>query len=500
MNPSPADPRSLPSRPSLEQYKKQAKELLKSWKANDPEAIQRIRQQHPRLAKVSASDIVNARFVLADAQLIIAREHGFESWSKFANHIGVLTRESFPDAVWKAAERALIDGDDSTLERLLRENDKLFREQHPPAYGPEPGRLAPHYSGVDARSIIVSNHHFETWARFAEYKEALKDKDSPIARFEAAVDAIVDGKVTRLRSLLRAVPDLIRARSTRKHNSTLLHYVGANGVEDFRQKTPKNVLKITEILLDAGGDPDAIADMYGGGCTTIALVATSVHPYLAGLQNVLMQVLLDRGARIDQSHAGGNQQSAVISCLANGRGEAAVYLAERGAPLDLEGAAGVGRVDVVRSFINDDGTPQEGVTRKQMESGFIYACGWGRYNVVEYLLQMGVDPGAKNDQEETGLHWAAVGGEIDVVKLLVERGAPVEAKDRRFGNTPLAWAIYGWRETPGIAERRPFEDIAGLLVAAGATVRPEWLVDENVSANRRMLAALAGETAESLHS
>jgi ankyrin repeat protein len=494
MNSDPSDSRSLPSRPSLEQYKKQAKELLKSWKANDPQALQRIRQHHPRAAKLSAG------FVLADAQLVIAREHGFESWPDFAKHLSVLTRETFPDAVWKAAEQALIAGDDSTLERLLRDNELLFREQHPPAYGPEPGRLAPHYSGADARSIIASNHHFDTWARFCEYNESLKDKDSLVARFEAAVDAIVDGNVSRLRRLLRATPDLIRARSTRRHHSTLLHYIGANGVEDFRQKTPKKLLKITEILLDAGADPDAVADMYGGGCTTIGLVATSVHPYLAGLQNALMQILLDRGARIDQSHAGGNQQSAVISCLANGRGEAAVYLAERGAPLDLVGAAGVGRLDVVRSFFDDDGAPKEGVTRKQMESGLIYACGWGRYDVVEYLLRIGVDPGAMNDQQETGLHWAAVGGEVAVVKLLVEKGAPVEARDRRFVNTPLAWAIYGWRETSGTDERRPYEEIAAFLVAAGAAVRPKWLVDESVSGNSRMLAALSGGSAESLHS
>lgn len=44
------------------------------------------------------------------------------------------------------------------------------------------------------------------------------------------------------------------------------------------------------------------------------------------------------------------------SCLANGRPEAAAFLATRGARLDLEGASGVGRLDVVRTFFNDDGT------------------------------------------------------------------------------------------------------------------------------------------------
>jgi len=71
-------------------------------------------------------------------------------------------------------------------------------------------------------------------------------------------------------------------RSTRDHHSTLLHYVSANGVEDFRQKTPPNIVEITNLLLDAGAEVDAESDAYGGGCTTLGLVATSVHPEQAG--------------------------------------------------------------------------------------------------------------------------------------------------------------------------------------------------------------------------
>ena len=72
--------------------------------------------------------------------------------------------------------------------------------------------------------------------------------------FEAAVDAIVGGDVAALARLLHDHPELARARSTRAHRSTLLHYVSANGVEDFRQKTPANILEITKLLLKAGAD------------------------------------------------------------------------------------------------------------------------------------------------------------------------------------------------------------------------------------------------------
>ena len=106
-------------------------------------------------------------------------------------------------------------------------------------------------------------------------------------------------------------------------------------------------MQIAEILLDAGSEIDATADMYNGGCTTLGLVATSIHPRVAGLQQPLIDVLLARGARID-ARSGGNRSRMVNSCLANGRPGSRRVPRRRGAPLDLEGAAGVGRLDLVR--------------------------------------------------------------------------------------------------------------------------------------------------------
>src|SRR6202041_1140428 len=121
---------------------------------------------------------------------------------------------------------------------------------------------------------------------------------------EAAADAIVSGAIATLKGLLREDPQLIRARPTRDHDATLLHYVAANGVENYRQKTPNNIVEITETLLDSGAEVDATADVYGGGCSTLGLAATSVHPERAGVQEGLLQILLDHGADIDLQSAG----------------------------------------------------------------------------------------------------------------------------------------------------------------------------------------------------
>ena len=472
------DAKTLPSQPSLEQYKKQAKDLLKAHHAGRPEAVQRVRERHPRGEKL-------VRVALADAQIVIAREHGFESWPKFAKHVATLARD--PEFLWKSAEQALVRGDAAALDVLLRENQQMFREQRPPSSGT--GGLRPDYSGGNVRSILTHNHCFETWDQFADFLEARKRTDSKVARFEAAADAIVTGDIATLERLLREDPSLIRARSTRKHRATPLHYAGSNGVEYFRQKCPKNIVAVVKILLQAGAEIDALAEVYGRD-TALGLAATSIHPVIAGVQIPLLGALLDAGAAMDAPVGAG---SVVIGCLRNGRPRAAEFLADRGARLDLEGAAGVGRLDLVRSFFNRDGSLKAGATKAQMNDGFMWACEYGRTGVVEFLLDQGVDARLTGRPHgQTGLHWAAYGGYPDIVKLLLERRAPVDIMDESFQGTPLDWALHAWSDPPVEGPRGRYAEMAALFVSAGAKVRPELLMDEKVRADPAMLAALGG--------
>jgi ankyrin repeat protein len=282
---------------------------------------------------------------------------------------------------------------------------------------------------------------------------------------------------------------LIRAHSVRKHRATLLHYVGANGTE--KQRTPSNAPAIAKVLLDAGAEVNAVGKMYGG-TTALGLVATSVHPAQAGVQDTLMEILLRYGAALEGAVAPDYTRGSVVNaCLANGRPNAAEFLGSRGARLYLDGAAGVGRLDVVKNFFSDDGSLRADATKTQMETGFMWACGRGKTSVVEFLLEKGVDVNARR-QGETALHWAAYGGQSDIVTLLLERKALVDIKDESYGATPLGWALHGWGHPPEANGGRYYELVA-LLVAAGATVESQWLVDEKVRSDVRMLAALKGE-------
>ena len=64
----------------LEQVKKQAKELLRSVRLHDSSALLRVSKNHPEFAGQKPGTTPVPAFILADAQLVIARENGFASW------------------------------------------------------------------------------------------------------------------------------------------------------------------------------------------------------------------------------------------------------------------------------------------------------------------------------------------------------------------------------------------------------------------------------------
>ncbi len=439
-----SDALPLPPRPNLEQYKKLAKDFQQACHAGDASALR--------------------------------------DWAvKWAETLARLQgRPDTPEV------RRAVCGDADRIQRRWLEMQKAKER-------------ARRCTLADAQLLVARCHGFASWPKFAKHLEALARAHSPVSQFESAVDAIVGGDLDTLKALLRESPELVRTRSSREHRSTLLHYVSANGVEDFRQKTPKNIVEITKLLLDAGAEVNAESDAYGGRSTTLGLTATSCHPEAAGVQLPLMDLLIERGAIMDGPDTG----SAVNGCLHNGRGEAAEFFANRGARLDLEAAAGVGRLDAVKRSFDDAGGLKPTATPQQLRDGFTWACEFGRPSVIEFLLDHGMEVNAKLKEGETGLHWAAYEGHANTTRLLLGRGAGVDAIDDTHGGTPLGWALYAWGNIrPGERERRAYYETVALLVRAGAKVDSAWFHDdrdrvrayEKMQSDQRMQAILRGET------
>jgi ankyrin repeat protein len=255
------------------------------------------------------------------------------------------------------------------------------------------------------------------------------------ATFEAAADAIVGGDIRSLAEMTRESPQLIRARSNRPHHATLLHYLAANGVEGERQKSPKNAVEIATLLLNSGAEVDALAEMYEGQHTTMAMLVSSVLPAKAGVQDALVERLLDFGAAIEGAGTG---ESPLIGALAFGYLSAAETLAKRGAKTDtLPAVAGLGRfADVARLLPTSDAI--------QRHRALALVAQHGHVEIVRLLLDAGEDPNRYNPPgfhgHSTPLHQAVCYGREGVVRLLVERKARLDIKDNVYQGTPLDWA------------------------------------------------------------
>jgi ankyrin repeat protein len=333
----------------------------------------------------------------------------------------------------KALFKALLAGDERTRWRF-KWNHPRFRDE------PAAAVLTATLSPADAELVLAHEYEFETWADVERFADAVA-RDGPVARFETAVEAVVSGDAGTLRGMLDQSPDLVSARSTRRHHATLLHYIAANGVEGFRQKTPPNAVEIATLLLDAGAEADSLADMYDAKCTTMSMLVSSSHPHAAGLQGTLAETLLDHGAALEGP--GSNWQSALMTALTFGFVDTAEVLAARGAPVGaLPAAAGLGRVaDVARLLPDAD--------EHSRHVALALAAQLGRTEVVRLLLDAGVDPSRYNPDgfhsHATPLHQAVWSTQPDVVCLLVERGARLDMKDKIYEGTPLDWALYGER-------------------------------------------------------
>src|SRR5260370_429782 len=273
MFPNPQDALPLPPRPNLEQYKKLAKELVRATKSTAPDAVRNCSTNWVKgLVERSGLEITT--------QLPVRTDGWIRDVANFA-------------------QAKLSDGT----------------------------RLS------DAQFVIARSHGFPSWPKFVRHIHNATDTASLEAQFEAAADAIITGDISTLFRLLRANPKLVHLRSSHEHGATLLHYVSANGVEGYRQKTPKNIVEIADLLLRVAADVNAGADVYNGNCTALGLAATSVHPQQAGVQQSLMQLLLEHGADLRDSADTG--ATALHWAAGAGNLDLVKLLIHRGAPLEV---------------------------------------------------------------------------------------------------------------------------------------------------------------------
>jgi ankyrin repeat protein len=136
--------RGLPEKPHLDVPKREARALLKEWRAKLPEALERIRRRHPKFRDADDAAVSAGKFLLNDAQLVLAREYGFSNWAELKERINSNT-------VAGLLQEAIHNGDREAVVRLLRANPNLL---HIPLWSGNWGPPMSHAANLGKSEII----------------------------------------------------------------------------------------------------------------------------------------------------------------------------------------------------------------------------------------------------------------------------------------------------------------------------------------------------------
>jgi len=407
--------RSLPSRPNLEQQKKQARELLKTAQAHESAALERLRTYHPRLAGRTDREIAAAALALHDAQLVIAREYGFPTWAALKHTIAARIGERHSRvfvteaAYFEDRARGLVSAQRAAEPDALEQ----IREWHPSFAEASDEEIArAPFDEASARLVYAREHGCPTWDALLADVQAVA-AGTRAEPFKDAFDALRGQRWDRLADIVRRHPDVVRVRGT--NGNTLLNLAGSLGGRAW-EPLPPHASQLLDLFLRSGADVNQANDRGW----------TPLHQAAYANQRELARRLIDAGASPEmEAHGDGGTPLAVA--LFWGHRETADAIADTLiAPRNLRIAAGLGRADLVAACFDAGGALTEAARSGRgfyrPHSGFpLWAPSDDRQEILDEALV-----------------WACKADRVDVLAPLVERGANVNADPYR--GTPLVWA------------------------------------------------------------
>ena len=513
--------RDLPSRPSLEQYKKQAKELLKACKSGDPDAERRVRAY---VRGADGTTGATTKVALTDAQFVVAREHGFASWPRFANHVDTVSRLhsgaalSDPVAAFIEAASAPREGHASgTLEyaeQILARHPDVARSNIFAAAMLGDDAAVRGMLDRNAGAATATGGPFEwdalTYLCFSRYLRLDASRSAAFVRTaRALLDAGASAKTGWFETIDHPNPRPVfesafyGAAGVAQHPD-LTRLLLERGADPNDEETPYHVPEtadntVLRILLESGR-------LNADSLTTMLLRKADWHD-LEGLR-----LLLEHGANPNRMQPWGHSplhqavrrdnSFEMIELLVEHGGDpwqpdtragrsAASIAAHRGRRAVLElfeqrGPSALAGVDrLIAACALDDRRTMSALMadtpalRLELakQGGTLLAefAGVGNTAGVRNLLDCGVSPVALYEGDayfgiasgSTALHVAAWKAWPDVVKELIARGTPVNARDGK-GRTALALAVRACVDSFWTERRSPESTKA--LLDAGASI------------------------------
>jgi len=327
--------RPLPSSPSLEHLKLQAKDLMKAHAARTLAAAQLIREFHPRFRSASDESIYAAEFKLSAAQLTIAREHGFPSWTRLkrriekpipSDRLDLPYQERIKEPVFRRAVDLIDAGDADGLRAHIKQHPSLAR-RHMVFEG------ANYFHNPSLLEFIAENpiRHNKMPENIVAVTEAILQSGVEQAALDVTLALVATGSVPEACGKQNALIDLLcdwGADASSAIDAAVLHG-GLNAVqallcrgakagiavaalgraEDFRRMLGTASaeqrhlalavaaqycrVEIVRILLDAGEDPNRYNPVGGHSHST------PLHQAAGFGTMELAKLLVDRGARAE---------------------------------------------------------------------------------------------------------------------------------------------------------------------------------------------------------
>jgi ankyrin repeat protein len=471
-------PHSSPVPASLEQQRKLARELMRAAQDGDPAALARIRAVRDDAATASRP------LLLADAQLAIAREGGFDSWPKLVADLQARDVATFCDAVK--------ENDVRSVQQLLalahvrsRIDDPMFSF----------GQRAAHIAAADPAllsALIAAGADVNLKSDWPNGPYTVLDRaDEGTARLLLAHGATLTPNVAaRLgwTDELRAMVQADRAQ---------VHVRGGDGQQPLHEA---RTAAIADLLLDHGADIDARCIDHHSTPAQYALVdrpevcrrllergATPDIFMAARLGDVALATrLLDTdpactGARINEPGYAPVPPFAIY-CWSLGFGLSPHAVATRFGHQDVHDLL-VARSPVRIRFLNALGDADSRAAEAILadapsllqslspgdHSHLAHAIFHERFDTADLMLRLGFDPAAPGVDGGTALHAACwVGSARMVERILAGGGVPVDARDPSHHSTPLGWAAFG--SVHRRAKGADYPEVVARLVAAGADI------------------------------
>lgn len=468
----------LPEKPHLQFLRKQAKALLRTM----PQAK------------------------LADAQHVLAKEYGFDTWAKLKSHV-----ESLGMSPAEALKIAVCDQDAPGVRQLLDRHPELREhiDDPLPNYGFGQHAL---FAAVQRGDRATINVLLAAGANIRKRTEwwaggfgVLDDCDPGMVDFLIARGAELDvhsasrlALMPKLRQLIAADPGLVHAGGG--DGQTPLHFASTVEVAQFllansadidaadvdHESTPAQyMLRVQQRRHYPHDRQDVARYLISRGCRTDILMAAAlgdldlVRHHLDRDPNCIRMSVTDQWFPKQDSRAGGTiyfwtlGKNRTAHTVARDFGHEDVFqLLVQRTPEDLKLALAceLGDEATFRQFLSEHPDAANSLSETGMQK-LPQAAQDNNTTAVRLMLEAGWPVDTRGEMGATALHWAAFNGNADMIRLLLRFHPTLELKSLEYEGTPLSWAIYasgnGWHRNTG-----DFVGTIQALLEAGAVIPP----------------------------